>query len=139
MHEVGKDAAHFSHQHDPRLAQQMELMQKGGNLFQTMESCDQETKDKLHSTMIGYMMAPTTFYCGCPIRVEGITVASLCCFGMKEPQGWCDKDVKAVEAIADKIGAGLEKEAQAMKFQNAQQVRFGPIFHRHRFSTPPSG
>ncbi len=72
--------------------------------------------------MFAYMSSETTFYCGCPIKCEGITVASLCCCGIQEPKGWCEKDVLAVEAIAARVGAALEKEAQANKFQNAQQA-----------------
>lgn len=112
--------------HDPALASQLKLMQSiqegkaSGTFFDSLEEYDEETKEKMQSCLMGYMMAPTTFYCGCPIKVEGITVASLCCFGIREPEGWCDKDVKAVEAIGIRVGHALEKEAQAKKFQNAQ-------------------
>ena len=71
---------------------------------------------------LAFYMAETTFYCGCPVRCEGITVASLCCYGISQPEGWSKKDVKAIEGMAKRIGAVLEKEAQAKKFQTAQQA-----------------
>ena len=106
---------------DPAVAQQLKAMQEGANFFSSLE-VDDETKDKLQNVMMSFLSSETTFYCGCPVKCEGITVASVCCFGLKAPDGWCDKDVKAVEAIADKIGTVLEKEAQAKKFEQAQQA-----------------
>ena len=111
-------------ENDPALMKQLQTINTGGNIFTNCSGLDAspEEKEKLQNSLFAYMMSDTTFYCGCPIKCEGITVVSLCCFGVTAPKGWCDKDVRAVEDIAAKVGAALEKEAQAKKFQNAQQV-----------------
>ena len=122
---------------DKAVSSQMKLMQdmqegKGGNFLEKLTAYDDETKAQLQGSLFEYMLGPESFYCGSPIKVEGITVMSLCCMGIKKPEGWCEKDVKAVEAIAQRIGVHLEKEAQTKKFQHAQQAMMMQVGHKKR-------